>query len=115
MPYYLIQVAYTPESMAALVKNPRNRAEEVRPAIERLGGKVHGFWFCFGDYDVVHLVEMPANSDVAAFAAAAFAGGGLKEIKTTPLLTPEESIAALNKASLTRYESPSRTAVKITA
>jgi uncharacterized protein with GYD domain len=115
MPVYLIQVAYTPESVAALVKNPRNRAEELRPEIEKLGGKMHGFWFCFGDYDVTLLVEMPSNSNAAAIVMSAFAGGGLKSIKTTPLLTIEESIDALRKASQTKYEPPARTATKITA
>jgi uncharacterized protein with GYD domain len=62
MPFYLAQVAYAPESIAALVKNPRNRAEELRPVFERLGGKLHGFWFCFGDYDVVScLANSPAT------------------------------------------------------
>ena len=40
MPHYLVQAAYTPEAWAAQVKNPQDRAEVVRPAIEALGGKL---------------------------------------------------------------------------
>lgn len=39
MPHYLQQVAYSQEGWAALVANPQNRIEAVRPAIEKLGGK----------------------------------------------------------------------------
>lgn len=53
MAYYLFQCAYTSEALAALIKKPENRIEIVAKAIEKLGGKVIGGWFCFGDYDVV--------------------------------------------------------------
>lgn len=44
MPHYLHQVAYSREGWEALVKQPQDRVEAVRPAIERLGGKTreHG-------------------------------------------------------------------------
>ena len=51
MPQFLVQAAYTPEAWQALVKNPHSRIEAVRPAIERLGGKIIGGWAAFGDYD----------------------------------------------------------------
>jgi uncharacterized protein with GYD domain len=53
MPKYLLQVAYTPEAWASLIKSPHNRLEAVRPAVEKLGGKIETGWFCFGDYDLV--------------------------------------------------------------
>jgi uncharacterized protein with GYD domain len=115
MPFYLTQVSYTPESVASLVKNPRNRAEEIRPVIERLGGKLHGFWFAFGEYDVVLLAEFPSNANVAAVVLAAFGAGGLRGIKTTPLLSIEETMDALTKASNARYQSPTKTGIQVPA
>ena len=61
MPSFLQQVAYSPEGWRALVANPQDRIEAVRPAIEKLGGKIHGAWFAFGDYDIVVIAEMPTN------------------------------------------------------
>ena len=49
MPHYLQQVAYSQQGWEALVANPQNRIEAVRPAIEKLGGKIEAAWFCFGD------------------------------------------------------------------
>ncbi len=82
MPHYLIQVAYSIEGWKALVKKPQNRIEAVRPAIERLGGKIESAWYAFGDYDVVLIVQMPSNVDAGAIARAFAAGGGCKAVKT---------------------------------
>ena len=40
MPLYMYQLSYTPEAVAALVREPQDRIEAVRPAIEALGGKL---------------------------------------------------------------------------
>lgn len=104
MPSYLVQVAYTPEAMAALVKNPQNRAEAVRKPIEKLGGKVVGAWLSFGDHDIVLVMEMPDNVNAAAFAIAISSGGACKSVKTTPLISVEEGIEAMKRASGTGYK-----------
>ena len=98
MAYYLIQATYTREAWAAMVKNPQNREEAVKPVIERLGGSVKGLWLAFGEYDVIAIVEMPDNSSVAAFSVASSAAGTVKAFRTTPLMTVEEGLAAMKKA-----------------
>jgi uncharacterized protein with GYD domain len=103
MPSYLVQVSYTSEAVAALVRKPQNRTEVVRKSVENLGGKLVGSWMSFGDYDVVLIAEMPDNVSAAALAMAAAAGGSLKSVKTTPLLTPEEGLAAATKAPTSGY------------
>ena len=103
MPSYLQQIAYTPKGWEALVGKPQNRIEAVRPAIEKLGGKIQGAWFSFGDYDVVVVVDMPSNVDAGAIAMAFAAGGACKAVKTTPLLTAEEAVEAMKKASNSGY------------
>src|SRR5438093_7264544 len=92
MAHYLVQASYTPEGWASLVKNPQNRGDAVRPVVERLGGSIDTVFWAFGDYDIVALVQMPNNVSAAAFSAAASAGGAVKAIKTTPLLTAEEGL-----------------------
>jgi uncharacterized protein with GYD domain len=107
MAYYLIQAAYTPEAWAAMAKTPQNRVEAVRPVAERLGGKLGNGWLAFGEYDIVAILQMPDNVSAAAFSIAASAGGAVKTIKTTPLMTTEEGIAAMKKASGAGYRAPS--------
>src|SRR5262245_9983948 len=78
MGYYMIQTAFTADAWATMLKNPQNRAEQVRPMIEKLGGKLEGYWSCFGDYDTVLIVQAPDNVGAAALALAAAGGGALR-------------------------------------
>ncbi len=106
MPSYLIQLAYTSDAWAAMVKQPQNRLEAVRPIVEKLGGKFEHAWLAFGEYDIVGVVEMPENIDAAAFAMAVAAGGAAKAFNTTPLLSVEEGVEAMRKAQGAGYHRP---------
>lgn len=101
MAHYLVQVAYTAEAWAAQLKNPQNRVDVVRPALERLGGRFETTYMAFGEYDVIFIMEAPDNVSAAAFSMAVSAGGGVKAFRTTPLLTIEEGVAALRKGAET--------------
>lgn len=101
---YLAQASYTAEALSAMIKNPQNRSEVVRQIIEKLGGRLEGFWFTFGEYDVALVFEMPDNVNAAAFSMAVSSGGALKALKTTQLITPEEAMAAMKKAAKSGYK-----------
>jgi uncharacterized protein with GYD domain len=106
MAYYMTQVAFTPESLAKMVREPQNREQVVRPMIEKAGGRVVGMWFSFGEYDSVTITEMPDNVSIAAIALAVGGSGAVKAIKTTPLFSMEESVQAMRKASSAGYRAP---------
>ena len=110
MPQYLMQVAYSSEGWAALVRNPQDRIQIVRQPIENMGGKIQNFWFSFGGYDVVGVVEFPDNVSAAAIAMAFAAGGACKTVQTTPLLTSAEAVEAMRRASKAGYKSATATA-----
>ena len=107
---YLLQVAYTPEAWAGLMAHPHDRMDVVRPVVEKLGGKIIQGWFAFGDYDLIAILEMPSNVEAAAFSLAATAGGGVRAIKTTPLMSTTEGIEALKKAGKSGYKAPGKAA-----
>jgi uncharacterized protein with GYD domain len=107
MAHFLLQGAYTTEAWKALVKNPQDRIEIIRPVIEKLGGSVEGAWFSFGEYDVVLVMRMPDNISASAFSLAVAAGGAFKVHKTTPLMTIAEGIEAMRKAAGLNYQPPS--------
>lgn len=107
MPRYMLQVAYTPEAWAVMVKTPQDRAEAVRPAVKKLGGKIETAYLTFGDYDTMVIVNMPDDVSAAAFSIAASAGGSVKAIKTTPLMTVRQGMQAMRKAKRSAYKPPS--------
>ena len=103
MPTYLVQTSYTTEALAALMKKPQNRTDIIRKAVEKLGGKLVGTWLSFGEHDIVLIIDMPDNISAAAMVLAASAGGSVKGTKTTPLMTLEDGIAAMKKATTSGY------------
>ena len=106
MAHYLFQGAYTREAWAEQLKNPQNRAELVRPVIEGLGGRIENVYFAFGDYDILLILDMPDNVSMAALALAVAAGGAFKSQLTTPLMTIEDGLAAMRKATGAGYRPP---------
>lgn len=106
MPFYLTRFSYTPETWAKLIKHPEDRRIAAKQYIEAVGGRLQGFWYAFGDHDAYTLWEAPDNISMAATAIAIDAGGALSSMQTTVLLTVEDTMAALNKASSIKYRRP---------
>jgi len=106
MPLYLTRFTYKPETWAKLIKNPEDRRDAAKEYIEGVGGKLHGFWYAFGDHDGYNLWEAPDNVAMAATALAIGAGGAMSATQTTVLLTVEETLAALGKAASIKYRRP---------
>jgi uncharacterized protein with GYD domain len=106
MPHFLFQVAYTPEAWATMAKHPQDRVELVSAPIQAMGGKVETGYLCFGDYDLIVIADFPDAVTAAGFSMAASAGGAVKSLKTTPLLSPFEGIEAMRKAGSSSYQPP---------
>ena len=98
MPRYLVQVGYSSEAMAGMIKNPEDRTPAVRAAIESLGGKLECLYLAFGEYDAVGIAEIPDNVTAVALAMAIGATGRYRSYRTTPLMTMEEGVGAMRAA-----------------
>jgi uncharacterized protein with GYD domain len=79
---------------------------QARTYIEAAGGKLHGFWYAFGEYDAYNLWEAPDNVSMAAVAMAISGGGALSKYETTVLLTVEETMDAMARARDIGYHPP---------
>ena len=106
MALYLTRFSYTAETWSRLTKNPEDRREAAKKYIESVGGKLHGFWYAFGSYDGYNLWEAPDNVSMAAVVIAIGGGGALSKIETTPLLSVEEIMGALQRAQKVGYRAP---------
>ncbi len=106
MPLYLTRFGYTPETWARLMGNPEDRRDAARSYIESVGGRLHGFWYAFGEHDGYTLWEAPDNVSMAAVALAITGGGALSSVQTTVLLTVDETLVALRRAEQVRYQAP---------
>jgi len=106
MPVYLTRFSYTKDAVKALLAEPQDRSEAGREVAESLGGKLLGFWYAFGEFDGVYLMEAPDNATAAALAMAVGAGGALSDIETTVLLDMDEAQDAMRKAAAATYRPP---------
>jgi uncharacterized protein with GYD domain len=104
---YLGRVSYTSDAVKAIVANPQDRSKAAAEVAESLGAKMTGFWFAFGEFDVVFLVDAPDNATAAALAMAIGAGGALSKVETTVLLDADEAQDAMRKAGAATYRPPS--------
>ena len=104
MALYLSQAAYTPESVAAQIKEPQDRIKLVTPALEAMGAKIVAGGYPFGEYDVLVIFEAPDDTTAASVALAVAAGGATRSARTTRLLSGQEWVESLRKAQGSQYQ-----------
>ena len=98
MSFYLFQWQYKDPAIKAMVETPQDRPTELRKAVEAFHGRVHQFFFAFGEYDGISIVEFPNNESCAACAVTLVGAGGPATLRTTVLLTANEGQAAMLRA-----------------
>ena len=97
MAKYMFLASYTVEGAKGLKKGGGSaRHTMVKQLVEKLGGKLEGFYFAFGDADVVIIADLPDHASAAGISMAVNAGGGATT-RTVVLLTPDELDAASKK------------------
>ncbi len=99
MAKYFVQVGYAAEAWAAMSRGPQRVVERVQASAEALGGSIESLYFCFGDYDLMGIVDFPDSRGVAAWSMAVSAGGDVRAFKTTTLLSIDEGLHALGRAA----------------
>jgi uncharacterized protein with GYD domain len=124
MAKYLAQVSYTVEGAKGLIKDGGTKRREavgeltkelssaagqppltmtfcsmeaVDHLVKGVGGTLESFYYAFGDFDLIVIMELPDNASAAAFSLAVSASGASK-VKTTVLLSPEEIDQATKKS-----------------
>jgi uncharacterized protein with GYD domain len=90
MASFMVQFSYTEQGLKGLLKEGGSkRREATEKLIKSLGGKLVAYYFAFGDYDGIAIVEGVDNVDTSAAALIVGASGAVRT-KTTVLLTSDE-------------------------
>lgn len=110
MAFYLARAKLSQQFMNALVERPEDRFIKTTKLLKSIGGRLHYYFFTFGQYDIVLIYELPGNTTAAALSMVLSAAGTVTEVETTPLLTMEEAIDAMRTAGDTVgvYQPPGR-------
>src|SRR5260370_38208106 len=106
MSMYLVRFTLTPATWARLLEKPEDRRQTLEPVFAAAGGKLHGYWYAFGDADGYVLGELPDDVVAASTLTKVAASGAFASVSTTKLLTVEEMLAALRGAGGVEYHAP---------
>ena len=98
MPFYMFNGRYTAAAIKAMVDTPQDREAPASALVKAAGGKLHHLFFCFGNDDVIALIEAPDDKSMAACALAIGASGAFSGGATTKLMTSKEAMAAMRAA-----------------
>ena len=98
MAWFMIEGTYSSAAKKGLVAKPQDRAESVRPMIEKAGGKLHYLFFTFGDCDIVALAELPGHEAAMAVAMTVSAAGHMASYRTRELFPSAGVVEAMRKA-----------------
>ncbi|MEM7540421.1 MAG: GYD domain-containing protein [Pseudomonadota bacterium] len=105
MRHYMIQIRYNIASAQGLANNPQDRRPQAAVIMQKLGGRLVDFWFTFGQWDAVILVELPDDAHAMAVAISDVAGG-VGETQVTPLYDMDEALEAMRIAANIDYTPP---------
>ena len=98
MAFYMWSGAYTADEVKAMVETPQDREVLARQAIESLGGKLHHYFFSFGQHDIIVIMEFADDVDMAALALRVTSNGYFSHGETTKLLTSADAMSAISRA-----------------
>jgi uncharacterized protein with GYD domain len=107
MTTYLVQFTYISRSVRAMVDKPDvDHAGQATQMVASVGGKLLGYWYAFGEFDGVVLLEAPDSSTAASVAMAIGGTGEVSRLQTTVLLSMDEARKAMRTAAAATHLPP---------
>jgi uncharacterized protein with GYD domain len=89
MPTYVSLMKWTAKGVESIEEAPQRTAEAIK-SLESMGGKLIGFYYLMGEYDMVGIAEAPSDEVALAFLAGLSAQGNVRTT-TMRAFTPEEA------------------------
>ena len=87
MPHYLVRWQFKDTTAKGFVERPQDRTGPATTLVESFGGKLHCYYFAFGEYDGLGICEFPDAESVVAFSMKASSSGSFARFEATALLT----------------------------
>lgn len=106
MAKYLALFGYTGETVKRFVENPSDRSVATRRLVESVGGSLECYYWMFGQYDGMAIVEMPDSHTAAAATLAIVSSGAFTHFETHELLAADDLPAIAERARLIVYRPP---------
>jgi uncharacterized protein with GYD domain len=101
---YLVTGGYTVDSWKSMIENPTSREAAAQKIAQAVGGKLESFYWSFGEDDFLAIYEAPDDITAGALSVVVGSSGALRNVRTTKLITSDESRKILEKAKAARAQ-----------
>jgi uncharacterized protein with GYD domain len=95
MPTYVSLMKWTAKGLETLDEAPQ-RTKETIETLEKMGGKLLGFYYLMGEYDMVGIAEAPSDEVAMAFLSGLNAAGNVRTT-TMRAFTADEAQKIMEK------------------
>ena len=106
MAKYLALFGFTSDAIKQFVVSPSDRAAVVRRLVESVGGSLECYYWMFGQYDGVAIVEMPDSRTHAAVTLAIISSGAFAHFETHELIKADDLTGIAAWARQVAYQPP---------
>ena len=106
MAKYMALFNFTSEAIRRFVANPSDRAAAVQGLVESNQGSLECYYWMFGQYDGMAVIEMPDAHTTAAISLAITSSGAFTHFETHELIEASDLIAIANRARDIVYQPP---------
>jgi uncharacterized protein with GYD domain len=103
---YLVLFSLTSEAIKGFVAKPSDRAAVVQKLAESAGGRLESYYWMFGQYDGVGVLELPDSHTMAAFSLAVTGSGAFTHLETHELIEASDLAAIAERARGITYQPP---------
>jgi len=106
MAKYLALFGFSSEAIKQFVVSPSDRAAAVRRLVESVGGSLECYYWMFGQYDGVAIVEMPDSRTHAAVTLAIISSDAFTHFETHELIEIDDLAGIAARARNIAYQPP---------
>ena len=106
MAKYAVLFGLTGEAIQRFVAQPSDRAAVVRGLAESVGGSLECYYWMFGQYDGLAIIELPDSQTAAAVSLAATGSGAFTRFETHELIEAGDLAQIAERARQISYQPP---------
>ena len=106
MAKYLVLFRLKGETVRRFMENPGDRSKAVEELIAQVGGKLECYYFTFGQYDGMVILEAPDSASIAATSVAVTGSGAFSHFETHELISSQDMVGILQRAKEISYRPP---------
>jgi uncharacterized protein with GYD domain len=106
MAKYAVLFGLTGQAIQRFVAQPSDRAAVVRGLAESIGGSLESYYWMFGQYDGLAIVELPDSQTAAAVSLAATGSGAFTRFETHELIEAGDLAQIAERARQIIYQPP---------